>query len=80
MAKGRQRLNPVMIRGDIQFDAQYPLTDYWEKVDGNWVITLLTKPVSICGTSKLIHYLPNDNSGWGKMEFIDIDPEDLDLS
>ena len=77
MVKGRERLNPALVRGDFEFDAQYPLTDYWEKVDGNWVITLLSKPVNTSGAGFLLHYLPNDKSGWGKMDFVEINPVDL---
>ena len=77
MIKGRERLNPALVRGDFEFDAQYPLTDYWEKVDGNWVITLLSKPVNTSGAGLLLHYLPNDKSGWEKMDFVEINPVDL---
>lgn len=80
MVKGRQRLNPAMIRGDVAFAAQFHMTDYWEKVDGNWVITLLKAPVSMSGAGVLKFFLPNDSSAWKKMEFVDIGPEDLNLS
>ena len=54
MLKGRQRLNPVVTRGGhYEFAAQYPTTDYWEKVNGNWVITLLSKPANLSGTGFL---------------------------
>ena len=78
--KGKQRLNPVVVRGDFEFDAKYPLTDYWEKVDGTWVITLLSAPVSLSGSGTLKHYSPNNNSAWKKMDFIEISPEQLKLS
>ena len=80
MLKGRQRLNPAVVRGNFEFDAQYPLTDYWEKVDGDWVITLLSAPVRTSGTGILKYYIPNDKSGWGKAEFVEITPKDLNLS
>ena len=56
MVKGKQRLNPAIARGNFEFDAQYPLTDYWEKVDGSWVITLLSRPVSLSGSGILKYY------------------------
>ena len=77
MVKGRERLNPALVRGDFEFDAQYPLTDYWEKVDGNWVITLLSKPVNTSGAGFLKRYFPNNKSGWEKMDFVEINPVDL---
>jgi len=81
MLKGRQRLNPVIVRGGhYEFPAQFPFTDYWEKVNGNWVITLLSKPVHMSGTGELKFFVPNDKSGWGKAEFVEIIPLDLKLS
>ena len=77
MLKGRQRLNPMMVRGNFEFDAQYSLTDYWEKVDGKWVITLLSQPVNTSGTGILKYYVPNNKSGWGKADFVEINPADL---
>ena len=80
VVKGKQRLNPAIARGNFEFDAKYPLTDYWEKVDGFWVITLLSKPVSLSGSGILKYFLPNNNSAWRKMDFVDINPEKLSLS
>ena len=81
MLKGRQRLNPAITRGgDYEFAAQYPTTDYWEKVNGNWVITLLSKPANLSGTGILKFFVPNNKSGWGKAEFVEINPADLKVS
>ena len=81
MLKGRQRLNPAITRGgNYEFAAQYPLTDYWEKVNGNWVITLLSKPANLSGTGELKFFVPNNKSGWGKAEFVEINPADLKVS
>jgi hypothetical protein len=61
--------------------AQYPLTDYWEKVGGSWVITLLSAPVSrVSGAGILKYYLPNNNSAWVKMDFVEINSDELNLS
>ena len=79
LIKGKQRLNPAIVRGNFEFDAQYPLTDYWEKVEGDWVITLLSAPIAMSGAGILKYYLPNDKSGWGKADFVEINPEDLKL-
>ena len=81
MFKGRERLNPVIVRGGhYEFPAQYSKTDYWEKVNGNWVITLLSKPANMSGTGELKFFVPNNKSGWGKAEFVEINPLDLKLS
>ena len=81
MLKGRERLNPAVVRGGhYEFAAQYPTTDYWEKVNGNWVITLLSKPANLSGTGALKFFVPNNKSGWEKAEFVEINPLDLKLS
>ena len=81
MLKGRQRLNPAVVRGGhYEFAAQYSTTDYWEKVNGNWVITLLSAPANLSGTGILKYFVPNNKSGWGKAEFVEINPLDLKLS
>ena len=64
----------------IAFAAQFPFTDYWEKVNGNWVITLLSKPANLSGTGELKFFVPNNKSGWGKAEFVEINPADLKVS
>ena len=81
MLKGRERLNPAIVRGGhYEFPAQYSTTDYWEKVNGNWVITLLSKPANLSGTGSLKFFVPNNKSGWGKAEFVEINPADLKVS
>jgi hypothetical protein len=79
MLKGRQRLNPVLVRTNIEFDAQYPSVDYWEKINGNWVVTLLSTPVNTSGTGILNFLVPNNKSSWGKAEFVELNPADLEL-
>ena len=77
MLEGREKLNTALARGLFQFDSKYTLTDYWEKVDGSWFITLLSKPVTISGVSVLNYFVPNDKSGWEKASFVEIDPKNL---
>ena len=77
MLEGREKLNPALARGLFQYDSKYTLTDYWEKVDGSWFITLLSKPVAISGVSVLNYFVPNDKSGWEKASFVEIDPKNL---
>lgn len=77
MLEGREKVNPAVARGLFQYDSKYTLTDYWEKVDGSWFITLLSKPVAISGVSVLNYFVPNDKSGWEKASFVEIDPKNL---
>ena len=75
--KGRERLNPALVRGDISFDMARPHIDYWEKVDGKWVITVLVERSSISGGMKTLYFIPNNNDAWEKKEYIHIDPASL---
>ena len=75
--KGRERLNPALVRGDISFDMARPHIDYWEKVDGKWVITVLVERSSISGGMKTLYFIPNNNDAWEKKEYVHIDPASL---
>jgi hypothetical protein len=77
MLEAKEKINPALIRGLFVYDSKHSLTDYWEKVDGSWFITLLSKPVAISGVSVLNYFVPNDKSGWEKTKFVEIDPKNL---
>lgn len=68
--KGIEKLNPAMVREDIQFEVEKPHTDYWEKIDGKWKITLLADAAAISGGAKVRYFIPNSNAAWEKMKFI----------
>lgn len=68
--KGTEKLNPAVVRDNIQFDVKKPHVDYWEKVDGTWKITLLAEASSISGGAKVHYFIPNSNAAWEKMKFI----------
>ena len=68
--KGRERINPAMARGDIEYEVTEPFIDYWEKVDGEWKITLLEDISSISGGSKVRYFIPNNNDAWATSKFI----------
>ena len=74
--KGREQLNPALFRQRIEFDVEKPYTDYWEKVDGKWVITLLTHPASVSG-GRIWYYIPNNHEGWAKMNFESVEAKDI---
>ena len=67
--RGIEKLNPAMVRGDIQFNVKKPHIDYWEKVDGTWKIALLADAASISGGTKVRYFIPNSNAAWEKMKF-----------
>ncbi len=77
MLTGRERLNPVLIRGDIAFDMKRTHIDYWEKVNGQWAITVLIDNSSISGSKKTLYFIPNNNDAWQKMEYVQIDSASL---
>lgn len=74
--KGREKLNPALFRALIEFDVVRPYIDYWEKVDGKWVITLLAHPAPISG-ARMWHYIPNNHDGWKKMQFDSVDAKEI---
>jgi len=77
MLKGRERINPALVREDIAFDMIRPHVDYWEKVNGKWVITVLTDASSISGGMKTLYFIPNNNDAWEKKEYVHFDPDSL---
>jgi len=77
MLKGRERINPALVREDISFDMTRPHIDYWEKVDGKWVITVLADNSSISGAMTTMYFVPNNNDAWEKKEYVHFDAESL---
>ena len=77
MLTGREQLNPVLVRGNIEFDMQRTHIDYWEKVNGQWVITVLMDNSSISGSRKTLYFIPNNNDAWKKMEYVQVDSASL---
>lgn len=69
---GEEMLDPGLVRGILKFHVEIPLTDYWEKVEGRWVITVLKNPTSISGVTQY-NFIPNNSDGWDEVEFVDID-------
>jgi hypothetical protein len=77
MLTGRERLNPALVRGNIVFDMKRTHIDYWEKVNGEWVITVLIDNSSISGSKKTLYFIPNNNDAWKKMEYVQVDSTSL---
>ena len=77
MLTGRERLNPALVRGNIVFDMKRTHIDYWEKVNEQWVITVLIDNSSISGSKKTLYFIPNNNDAWKKMEYVQIDSASL---
>ena len=77
MLKGRERINPALVRTDISFDMTRPHVDYWEKVDGKWAITVLTDSSSISGGMSTLYFIPNNNDAWEKKDYVHIDSDSL---
>ena len=75
--KGRERINPALVREDISFDFTRSHIDFWEKVEGKWVITVLADSSSVSGGQRTMYFIPNNNDAWGKKEYIHVDTEDL---
>ena len=75
--KGEEQLNPAAVRGNIRFDIERSHVDYWEKVDGQWAITVLAYNPSVSGSRMAHRFIPNNNDAWQKMDYIEIDSESL---
>ena len=43
---------PTIVRAIMKVPFNYPIVNYWEKVDGHWVITLLKDPRNLSGRRK----------------------------
>ena len=67
--RGIEKLNPAVVRANIQFDVKKPHVDYWEKIDGKWKISLLADAATISGGAKVHYFIPNSNAAWEKMKF-----------
>ena len=74
---GRERIYPVLVRGDFSWDFARPHVDYWEKVDGKWVITVLGHSSSISGGKKIMYFIPNNNDAWEKKDYLHVDSDSL---
>jgi hypothetical protein len=77
MLTGRERINPALVRGNIVFDMKRTHIDYWEKVNGQWVISVLIDNSSISGSKKTLYFIPNNNDAWKKMEYVQVDSTSL---
>ncbi len=74
--RGIERMEPGLARGDLKFPVSLTMQDYWEKVDGNWYITLLQNTTNISGNI-YYHFTPNNKSSWESTKFIEFDSPDL---
>jgi hypothetical protein len=77
MLTGIEQLNPALVRGNIAFEMKRTHIDYWEKVNGQWVITVLIDNSSISGAKKTLYFIPNNNDAWKKMEYVQVDSVSL---
>ena len=75
--KDSEHIFPALVREDIAFDMTRPHVDYWEKVNGKWVITVLADSSAISGGMKTIYFIPNNNEAWKKKEYVHFDPDSL---
>lgn len=69
---------PELWRGYMRYKFVLDCEDFWEKVDGNWFITVLKNKVSASGGPTFAPYfIPNNSDAWEKTEFVDIDVDVL---
>ena len=75
--KAEEQLNPAAVRANIRFDIKRSHIDYWEKVDGQWAITVLAYNPTISGARTASRFTPNNNDAWQKMDYVHIDSDSL---
>jgi hypothetical protein len=73
---GIETMDPGRVRGVLKFPVTLTMHDYWEKVDGNWYITLLKNTTKLSG-NVYYHFIPNNKSSWESTKFIEFNPRDL---
>ena len=77
MQKDSEPIIPALVRENFEFDFTRSHVDYWEKVNGKWVITVLADSASISGGTKIPYYIPNNNDAWEKQEYVHFDSDSL---
>ena len=75
--KAEEQLNPAAVRANIRFDIKRSHIDYWEKVDGQWAITVLAYNCTISGARTVSRFTPNNNDAWQKTDYVHIDSDSL---
>ncbi len=68
---GEEVLPKHLFRHEYTMDFEKPWVDYWEKVNGQWKVTLLQRKAHISGT-KVHHFVPNEIEEWNKIDFIQV--------
>ncbi len=74
--KGIETMDPGRIKGILKFPVTLTMQDYWEKIDGNWYITLLRNTTNMSGNI-YYHFIPNNAGDWESTKFIEFNPSDL---
>ncbi len=72
---GKGLFPPEIWRGVKEIPVKEEITDFWEKVDGQWKLTLLQKNLNISGSDKKFFMIPENSKHWDHMEFVSIDPK-----
>ncbi len=77
---GKAIFPPQIWRGFKLMDWTEQGTDYWEKVDGKWVITVLKHEATISGAKSAHIFIPDQTKLWDTMDFVAVDPKKLSSS
>ncbi len=73
-----ERLPPHLFRVDLVVPHTREHFDYWEKVDGNWVVALMVHRLSLSGGKIPVTFLPKKMDELDKIEWIEFDPKKLE--
>ncbi len=72
-----ERLPSHLFRVDMVLPHTRDHFDYWEKVDGEWVVALMVHRVSISGSKIPVIFIPQQIEALDKIKWIGFDPEKL---
>ncbi|QPJ62014.1 MAG: hypothetical protein G3M70_09065 [Candidatus Nitronauta litoralis] len=74
----QERLPPHLFRMDIVLPHTRDHFDYWEKVDGKWVVALMVHRISFSGSVIPVLFSPKKMDELDKIEWIGFDPAKLE--
>jgi len=75
----REQLDPAIFRVILVIDRVETLTDYWEKVDGRWVVPLMINKLSLSGHKMIYFFTPRNREDLDTMRFVEIDPARVEV-
>ena len=74
---GKMTLPPGAVHAIMKIPYSQPYLDFWEKVDGQWVITILQDVSHVSGGRAKFYYIPKSQEVWNKKRFVKFSSSEL---